>query len=56
MIRLSKKFCHYAWENNFGYGTKAHFDGLKKIGITQHHRKGFKPIHKILSKLESTTQ
>ena len=56
MIRLSKKFCHYAWENNFGYGTKAHFDGLKKFGITQHHRKGFKPIHKILSKLESTTQ
>ena len=50
MIKLSKKFKHYAWERNFGYGTKAHMNGLKKFGITSHHRKGFKPIHKMLSK------
>ena len=50
MIKLSEKFKHYAWERNFGYGTKAHMDGLKKFGITSHHRKGFKPIHKMLSK------
>ena len=49
MIRLSKKFSNYAWDRNFGYGTKAHFEGLKKFGVTSHHRKGFKPIHKILS-------
>ena len=49
MIRLSKKFSNYAWDRNFGYGTKAHFEGLKKFGLTSHHRKGFKPIHKILS-------
>jgi len=49
MIKLSKKFSNYAWETNFGYGTKAHFDGLKKFGVTVHHRKGFKPVHKILS-------
>ena len=49
MIRLSKKFSNYAWDRNFGYGTKAHFEGLKKYGVTSHHRKGFKPIHKILS-------
>ena len=49
MIKLSKKFSNYAWDRNFGYGTKAHFEGLKKFGITSHHRKGFKPIHKILS-------
>ena len=50
MIKLSKKFNRYAWEKNFGYGTKAHIDGLKKFGITIHHRKGFKPIHKMLLK------
>ena len=50
MIKLSEKFSNYAWERNFGYGTKAHFEGLKKFGITSHHRKGFKPIHKILSR------
>ena len=49
MIKLSEKFQNYAWERNFGYGTKAHIEGLKKFGITSHHRKGFKPIHKMLS-------
>ena len=49
MIKLSEKFSNYAWESNFGYGTKAHIEGLKKFGVTSHHRKGFKPIHKILS-------
>ena len=49
MIKLSEKFSNYAWERNFGYGTKDHLDGLKKFGITTHHRKGFKPIYKMLS-------
>ena len=49
MIKLSQEFSNYAWESNFGYGTKAHLEGLKKFGITSHHRKGFRPIHKILS-------
>tara|TARA_B100000963_G_C22566366_1_gene643904 strand:- start:496 stop:1065 length:570 start_codon:yes stop_codon:yes gene_type:complete len=49
MIKLSKKFSNYAWEKNFGYGTKAHLKGLKKFGVTKHHRKAFKPVHKILS-------
>ena len=53
MIKLSEKFNNYAWERNFGYGTKAHMDGLKKYGLTSHHRKGFKPIHKILSSQDS---
>ena len=50
MIELSKKYAHYAWERNFGYGTKKHLEGLKKFGITSHHRKGFKPIHNMLLK------
>ena len=50
MIRLSEKFSNYAWERNFGYGTKDHLEGLKRFGITSHHRKGFKPVHKILSR------
>jgi len=50
MIKLSERFTHYAWERNFGYGTKAHMEGLKKFGITSHHRKGFKPIYNMLLK------
>ena len=52
MIKLSKKFSKYAWESNFGYGTKDHLIGLKKFGITTYHRKSFRPVHKILSKKE----
>ena len=48
MIKLADKFSNYSWESNFGYGTRAHLEGLKKFGITSHHRKGFKPVHKIL--------
>ena len=49
MTKLSKKFSNYAWEKNFGYGTKAHLEGLKKFGVTAYHRKAFKPVHNILS-------
>ena len=50
MIKLSKEFSNYAWERNSGYGTKAHLEGLKKYGVTSHHRKSFKPVHKMLSR------
>jgi ribonuclease HII len=32
----------YGLENNKGYGTKKHMDGIKKHGISQYHRKSFK--------------
>ena len=50
MIKLSNKFPKYSWHKNFGYGTKDHLYGLKKYGITKHHRKKFKPVHNILSR------
>ena len=48
MIKLSNKYPKYSWHKNFGYGTKDHLYGLKKYGITKHHRKKFKPVHNIL--------
>ena len=48
MIKLGKKFPKYKWDKNFGYGTFDHIDGLKKYGVTKHHRKNFKPVHNIL--------
>ena len=48
MIQLGKKFPKYKWNKNFGYGTAEHLNGIKKYGITKHHRKNFKPIHNIL--------
>jgi len=48
MIKLGKKFPKYRWNKNFGYGTTEHLNGLKKYGVTKHHRKKFKPVHNIL--------
>jgi len=48
MIRLGQKFPKYKWNKNFGYGTAEHLNGIRKYGITKHHRKDFKPIHNIL--------
>lgn len=55
MINLAKKFPNYCWQKNFGYGTKDHLRGLKKYGITVHHRKKFKPVHNILMSVKRET-
>ena len=47
---LSKKFSGYFWDKNYGYGTKKHILAIKKLGVTEYHRKKFKPIHNILIK------
>ena len=55
MIKLGKKFPKYKWNKNFGYGTAEHLHGIKKYGITKHHRKKFKPIHNILMRATRET-
>ena len=47
--KMSNQFKNYRWDTNAGYGTKDHIKAIKKHGVTQFHRKTFKPIHKILS-------
>ena len=49
MKKMSNQFKNYRWDTNAGYGTKDHIKAIKKHGVTQFHRKTFKPIHKILS-------
>ena len=56
MIKLSKKYPKYHWNKNFGYGTKLHLEGLKKYGVTLHHRKKFRPVHNILLSVKRETQ
>lgn len=41
MKRLSKKYLGYGFEKNKGYGTKAHYRALKKLGPSKIHRKSF---------------
>lgn len=44
MTEYSKEYMGYDFENNYGYGTKKHIRGLKKLGPCYMHRKSYKPI------------
>jgi ribonuclease HII len=48
MRKLDLDFPEYEWASNKGYGTKAHKNALATHGVTQHHRRRFAPIHKML--------
>lgn len=48
MVALAQQFPGYGWQKNMGYGVKAHSEALISLGVTPHHRRSFKPIHKIL--------
>lgn len=41
MIQLSKRYPHYGWGRNKGYGTKKHQQAIRAFGLTRHHRKQF---------------
>ncbi len=53
MIKLGNRFPKYFWHKNFGYGTSKHLRALNKFGVTSYHRKSYKPVYNILSKLKS---
>ncbi|HEU0221880.1 MAG TPA: ribonuclease HII [Paracoccaceae bacterium] len=48
MTGLARDFPGYGWERNAGYGVLAHAEALKRLGLTPHHRRSFRPIHKML--------
>ena len=49
MKKIDEEYPHYNWKKNKGYGTKEHQNALNVHGISEHHRKSFSPIRKILS-------
>ena len=42
MLALHEEFPQYGWDNNKGYPTKQHREGIKKVGVSPHHRKTFR--------------
>lgn len=48
MVDLAQQFPGYGWERNAGYPSKQHREALVNLGVTPHHRRSFKPVHKIL--------
>ncbi len=51
MKQWSKKYPSYLFDSNFGYGTKNHINAILKNGVIDLHRKSFKPIATIYSKI-----
>jgi len=41
MTKLHARHEAYGWASNAGYGTPAHLDGLRRAGLTAHHRVSF---------------
>lgn len=41
MEKYAIEFPNYGFEKNAGYGTKAHYEAIKKYGLTLIHRKTF---------------
>ena len=41
MKDYSKEYPHYAFEENAGYGTSKHIEGLKEFGACKIHRRSF---------------
>ena len=48
MLSLAQQHPGYGWETNMGYGSKRHMEALQNLGVTPHHRRLFKPVHKML--------
>ena len=49
MKKLHLEHPQYQWEKNKGYPTESHRAAIKKIGLSQYHRKSFKLLPEQLS-------
>jgi ribonuclease HII len=47
MRALARRYPHYRWETNVGYGTAEHHAGLASHGLTPHHRRSFSPVQQL---------
>lgn len=47
MMKISEKYPEYGFQEHKGYGTRRHQRALKKFGVTEIHRKSYKPVQKV---------
>jgi ribonuclease HII len=50
MAELARAHPGYGWERNMGYGTAEHAAALARLGVTRHHRAGFRPIRALIGR------
>ena len=49
LVALDERFPGYGFAAHKGYPTKRHLDALVELGVTEHHRRSFAPVKKILA-------
>jgi ribonuclease HII len=49
MLELHQQFPNYGFDRHKGYPTKYHLQALQEYGVTQHHRRSFRPVKDILT-------
>lgn len=49
MAGLDERYAGYGFDKHVGYGTAAHLAALQKLGVSDIHRRSFKPIKTLLS-------
>ncbi len=49
MADIITKYPGYGFEQHVGYGTALHMRGLKQLGVSDLHRRSFKPIKAMLA-------
>jgi len=54
MARLGLAHPGYGFERHMGYSVPEHFDALRRLGPTIHHRKSFAPVAARLAALEGS--
>lgn len=52
MKQLAAMHPGYGWERNMGYPTKEHKEALMRLGVTEHHRRSYKPVMQALPEAE----
>ena len=50
MTRLAGRHPGYGWETNAGYGTSEHLAALRSRGPTDHHRRSFAPVARVIGR------
>jgi ribonuclease HII len=48
MHKLAERYPGYGWEQNVGYATRVHRQGIRELGVTPFHRRAFGTVKAVL--------
>lgn len=49
MTQLGERYAGYGFEKHVGYGTAAHIAALRKLGVSDIHRRSYRPVKALLA-------